>query len=138
MAKVKKKKVFIVKGDVVQFVLNPTATFTAGNYFEGTVIALVPKEFSVRIVPSARAKKKLSAFMDSFGLITVGFRCARIKSLKAHKALLVARAKKRADDKLKRDTAKLERLRDEMTTSNDRTAGKKKKKKKPKWVYKPS
>jgi len=131
-----KKKVFIVKGDVVQFVLNPTATYTVGNYFEGTAIAIVPKEFSVRIVPSARAKKKLLPFMDHMGLITVGFRCARIKSLKAHKELLIAKAKKRQADQLKRDQDKLKRLQDEMNTSASPKKQSKKKKKRPHpWTY---
>jgi hypothetical protein len=130
----KTKKVFIVKGDVVQFVLSPTATFTKGNFFEGTVVAIVPKEFSVRIRPTKNALKKVAPFTDRMGLITVGFRCARIKSMKAHWEQVRAN---REAEKLEKERRFQERLA-KLVTPSKKKSKPKKEKKKHKWHWTPT
>jgi hypothetical protein len=95
-----KKKVHLVTGDVVQFVLSPVAKYTKGNYFEATVVKVLPKKFSLIIKPSAAAAKKLGSTVDSrTGCMIVEFRCCRVKSIKAHKELLRMKRRMRAERK---------------------------------------
>jgi len=87
--KKKSKKVFLIPGDEIEFVLTQAATFEPGNMFVGTVDNILHKKFSVQIVPSGLAREKLAKMTDKDGKITVGFRCCRIKDMVAHKSLII-------------------------------------------------
>lgn len=134
-----KKKIFLVRGDVVQFVLISVASFTKGNFFEGTVAAIVPKEFSVRIRPTNNALKKVKCFTDSMGLITVPFRCVRIKSIKAHREQI--RLNRLAEEQAKEERLKkgLQALYESFVVSLGKNKPKRppKKKKSYEWVWRP-
>lgn len=144
----RKPKVHMMKGDVVQFTLIPVAKFTKGNFFEGTVIANVPKEFCVRVVPSAAAKKKLEKMLDKFGLITLPYRCCRIKSMAAHKALIQATRAAIERERKEREEAKeaakkalllksMQDLRGAFKGPESKDKKKKKKKKPADWTWRP-
>ena len=131
------KKVHLVTEDVIEFVLSPVAKFTKGNYFVATVVKVLPKKFSLIIKPSAAAAKRLGSTVDArTGLMIIEFRCARIKSLKAHKELLKLKRRQRAERKRQKFMDSAQALANKFGGDKRRKKGKKKTKRTTPWTYK--